>query len=320
MAEGEVDPGGHAVELAADHLAAGAAGKHAAPGGGAAQRQYRKHRHPGRCHTDHARPAKIAHHFMPGQRQRRHPDRRREHRQEAGDANGGQRPSAGLAGGEARSEPATDIDHHVHRVGKPDEAQEHRQDHMAERIVLKANRAHEPERPKNAQRRRRRRDKHDREPAEEEGGEGQNQTVADELVDAFIGVAIAHPLQPDRHRAGEGKREIHSGMLCRRRSGRGQENLGNVGLLQHQRPVVGDEEEERCGIGREQLPNHQRVLEGLLAGHLKALGRRGAAGEDRFVEAEDIQRRSPIEPGDPRHRVERFEPLHDMPQGRSPRA
>ena len=189
---------------------------------------------------------------------------------------------------------------------------------MAEGVVLEADRAHKPERPKDAQRRRRRRDEHNREPAEEEGGEGQNQTIADELVDAFIGVTVAHPLQPDRHRAGERTGELHIGMLGRRRPGGGHQGLGDVGLLLHQRPVIGDEEEERFGIGREQLPDDQRVLEGLLAGHLKALGRRGAAGQDRFVEAEDIERWGPVEPGDPRHRIERFEPLHDMPQCRSP--
>ena len=318
MAEREVDPGRHAMELAADQFAAGAARKHAAPGGGAAQRQHRQHRHPGRRHADHARPAKIPHHLMPGQRQRRHPDRRRDHRQKAGNSNGGKRPPAGLARGEACGEPAADIDHHVHRVGKPDEAQKHRQDHMAEGVVLEADRAHKPERPKNAQRRRRRRDKHDREPTKEEGREGQNQTIADELVDAFIGVAVAHPLQPNRHRAGERAGELHIGMLCRRHPGGGQEDLGDVGLLLHQRPVVGDEEEKRFGIGREQLPNDQRMLESLLAGHLKALGRRGAAGQDRFVEAEDIERRGAVEPSDSRHRVEGFEPLHDMPQCRSP--
>ena len=86
VAEGEVDAAGDVVELAADHFPAGAAGENAAPGGNAAQRQHRQHRHPRAGDTDHARPAEVADHLMARQRQRRHSDRGRDHRQETGHA------------------------------------------------------------------------------------------------------------------------------------------------------------------------------------------------------------------------------------------
>ena len=318
VAEGEVDAAGDVVELAADHLAAGTAGEDAAPGGNAAQRQHRQHRHPRAGDADHARPAEVADHLMARQRQRRHPDRGRDHRQETGHADGPQRPPAGLARRQPSSEPAADVDHHVNRIGKADEAQQHREDDMAEGIVLEADRADEPERPEDPQCRRCGRHEDDREPPEEDGGEGEDQAVADKLEEPFVGVAVAHPFQPDRYRAGEGHRDRHLGMLGRRGLGRLHEGCGDVGLVLDQRPVVGDQKEERLGVGGEELADNERMVEGLGTGDLEALRRGRAAREDRLVEAEDVERRGPVEPGDPRHRVEAFQALDDMPEGDGP--
>ena len=60
------------------------------------------------------------------------------------------------------------------------------------------------------------------------------------------------------------------------------------------------------------------MLEGFGPGTFEAMRRGRSAREDRLGEAEDVERRRPVEPGDPRHRVERFQALDDMPEGDSP--
>ena len=157
------------------------------------------------------------------------------------------------------------------RIGEADEAQQHRKDDMAEGVVLEADRADEPERPEDPQCRRCGRHDDDREPPEEDGGEGKNQAVADKLEEPFVGVAVAHPFQPDRHRAGESHRDRHLWMLGSRGLGRLHEGFGDVSLVLHQRPVVGDQKEERLGVGGEELPDNERMVEGLGSRHLKAL-------------------------------------------------
>ena len=142
---------------------------------------------------------------------------------------------------------------------------------MAEGIVLEADRTDEPERPEDPQCRRCGRHDDDREPPEEDGGEGENQAVADKLEEPFVGIAVAHPFQPDRYRAGEGHRDRHLWMRGRRSLGRLHEGFGDVGLVLHQRPVVGDQKDECLGVGGEELPDNERMVEGLGARHLKAL-------------------------------------------------
>ena len=109
-------------------------------------------------------------------------------------------------------------------------------------------------------------------------------------------------------------------MLGGRRPGGLHDALGDVGLVLHERPVVGDEQEEGAGVGGEELPDDERMLERLLACHLEASRRRRTARQDRLGEPEDVEGRGAVEPGHPRHGVERLEPLDHVPQRRRPLA
>ena len=74
-------------------------------------------------------------------------------------------------------------------------------------------------------------------------------------------LAVAHPFQAQRHRAGEGEVERHVGMAGRRPARGLEDRVGDVGLVAHHRPVVGHEEEHRGGVGREQLAEMQRIID-----------------------------------------------------------